>query len=65
MAKGKDLIGGQAKAQFYAAGRIARELGKWNAAQRKRIMEIVNETDFDVKEDDPRQEALPLDAPQG
>ncbi len=59
MAKPKIEIDTSVRGQFTSAGRIVRELSKYSPTQRKRILEIVQEANFDPPKAEPEQVELP------
>lgn len=59
MAKAKIEIDTNVRGQFTSAGRIVRELSKYSPAQRKRILEIVQEANYDLPKAEPEQVELP------
>lgn len=63
MAKPKIEIDTNVRGQFTSAGRIVRELSKYSTSQRKRIMEIVAEANYDLPKAEPEQAELPVSAP--
>lgn len=60
MAKAKIEIDTNVRGQFTSANRIVRELSKYSPAQRKRVLEVVLETRFDLPPKEPEQQALPV-----
>lgn len=59
MAKAKIEIDTNVRGQFTSAGRIVRELSKYSPSQRKRILEIVAEANYDLPKAEPEQAELP------
>lgn len=63
MAKAKIEIDTNVRGQFTSAGRIVRELSKYSPAQRKRILEVVAEANYDLPKSEPEQAELPVALP--
>jgi hypothetical protein len=63
MAKPKIEIDTSVRGQFTSSQRIVRELMKFSPTQRKRILEIVQEANYNMPAKEPEQAELPVAPP--